>query len=126
MLDIFTAASIEQFCALPLSKITASPEPGTEAPGAPPEVVDQFKILFQLERSEPTQYRLAAFAPAVKKRKKVVKRHIRSRKLYTNGNGFHSLTLVGSGSFGINIEYQLIGFKENIKKLALSPFFKSL
>lgn len=40
-----------------LLKIATLPEPGTEAPPAPPEVVDQFAGLFQLPELVPTQKR---------------------------------------------------------------------
>jgi len=55
MLATLTAASILQLPSPPLSKMTASPDHGTEAPANPPEVVDQLRILFQLDRIEPTQ-----------------------------------------------------------------------
>ncbi len=42
--------------------VTTSAGPGTEAPPGPPEVVDQFAVLFQLEAVLATQNRCALAA----------------------------------------------------------------
>jgi hypothetical protein len=65
--DIFTA-STDAFTSrvqVPVpfaSKYTISENPGTEAPLAPPDVVDQLAVLFQLDTEEAIQYRSAARA----------------------------------------------------------------
>jgi hypothetical protein len=59
ILLIDTGISIEQLPKPPLSKLTSSPTPGTEAPLAPPETADQLAILFQLEETAATQNRAA-------------------------------------------------------------------
>ncbi len=58
-----TGTSIAQFhrCAA-LLNVTASAAPGTLAPPAPPETVDQLAVLFQFEGAAATQKRLAAAA----------------------------------------------------------------
>jgi hypothetical protein len=55
ILVILAFTSILQFPVPPPSKITASVNPGTELPPAPPEAVDQLETLFQLEAVAATQ-----------------------------------------------------------------------
>lgn len=67
------AKSREQFPLLPPAPLnmTRSATPGTDAPPAPPEVVDQFSVLFQFPGTVPTQYRWA-ITPHVRNRRKKV------------------------------------------------------
>ncbi len=56
----FTVALIVQLPFLALLKYALSEDPGTLAPPAPPEEVDQLAVLFQLEVVDATQYLEAA------------------------------------------------------------------
>jgi hypothetical protein len=57
ILPIVGAISSVQFPVPPLLNIAATPDTGTEAPPAPPDVVDQFAVLFQFDAVAATQYR---------------------------------------------------------------------
>ncbi len=56
MPNTFTATLILQLPNPPLLKMATSAAPGTDAPGAPPEVADQLAVLFQTPAPAATQY----------------------------------------------------------------------
>jgi hypothetical protein len=70
----FTFVLIEQLPRPPPSKLAISAKPGTLAPPAPPEVVDQLALVFQLLAEAATQYRFAACASLSGTRKAAAKR----------------------------------------------------
>jgi hypothetical protein len=63
---------------VPPSKIAISDAPGTEAPPAPLEAVDQFDAAFQLEVPVATQYRFAACKSEAVQSKRCIKRILKS------------------------------------------------